>query len=188
MLRRLVVAGFLVVAASVAAAGPIAEKAIEAERLLDAGRPLEAAQALDAAVEAAWQEMPLTVRNIQQVTEATGYGVYVPRESHVYKPGEKLFVYAELLGYQLGQDPIGNKLIATDLGIKLKNETGKTLVNIDKGFSFAQAVRVFNKEFFFKVDLNFKGAPPGKYIAELTVTDRASSKSTTFEIPFEIAL
>ena len=91
MFRRLVVAGFLVVAASVAAAGPIAEKAIEAERLLDAGRPLEAAQALDAAVEAAWQEMPLTVRNIQQVTEATGYGVYVPRESHVYKPGEKLF-------------------------------------------------------------------------------------------------
>jgi len=176
----------LLLASSASNAGPIADKAAEAERLLEAGDSLGAVAALDAAVEVAWAAMPLTVRNVQHVTQATGYGVYVPRDSNVYKSGEKLFLYAEILGYQIGQDPIGNKLISTDLGIKLKDDAGKTLVSVDRGFNFSQAVRVFNKEFFFNVDLNFTGAPPGNYVAEMTVTDRASNKSAVFDVPFQI--
>ena len=183
---RLLAAGIVLLATWGASAGLIAEKALEAERLSETGEFVKAIDELNAAIEELWAKMPLTARNVQQVTEATGYGVYVARENNVYKTGEKVFVYTELLGYQLGRDSIGNKLIAVDLGIELKDEAGKTLFTVDKGMSFSQAVRVFNKEFFFKVDLNFKGVPPGKYVTALTVTDRASKKSTVFDVDFEI--
>lgn len=187
MPRYYVLAALLILTASAAVAGPIAENAAKAERLIEEGKALEAVTAMDSAVEELWERMPLVVRNVQHVSEATAYGVFIPRENNIYKPGEKFHIYGELLGYKVSTDAIGNKAILIDLGVRFKNDAGKTLVTIDKGLSFSQPTRIFNKEFFLRVDLNFTGAPAGKYVAELSVLDRGSQKTTVLDVPFEIA-
>jgi hypothetical protein len=168
-------------------AGPIADKGAEADRLLENGEPLAALDALNAAVEAVWLEMPLTVRNVHHVKTAVGYGVYAPRDNNVYKPGETVLIYAEVLGQTLGESEVGGKEIGIDVDIVLTNGAGKKVFSGKGIVKLRMPVRYLNKEFMLKMDLTFNGAPTDKYVAALTVRDVHSEKSTGIDVAFEIA-
>jgi len=168
-------------------AGPIVDTATEAERLLEANDPAGAMNAIRSAYDEVWAKMPLTASNVTQIDSADGFGVYAPRASDVYKPGEPIAVYVELAGYALGRNNTGGSEIGADVDIELKNAAGK-MVWSGKGIMKArQQVRAFNKEFFLKLDLKLNGAPPGRYVATYAVKDAYSNKTTSFDVSFEIA-
>lgn len=170
-----------------AMAGPIVDKATEAERLLQAQDAAGALSAINQAVDEVWRAMPLTVTKAALVDSAVGYGIYAEKDGKAYKSGEKILVYAEVVGYQIGSNQLGGKEIAIDVDLGLKDATGETVFSQDGMMKLRQPVRYFNKEFFLKLDLNFTGAPAGDYTAVITLNDRSSGKSASFDMPFTIA-
>lgn len=64
----------------------------------------------DMALVRAWEQTPLTVRHATFVTDRPiGFGMYTKRPNDIFKPGEKLVVYAEPVGY--GWKDAGNGMV-----------------------------------------------------------------------------
>ena len=88
---------------------------------------LEDIDALQQAVTDAWSKMPLTVRRVMFVTEkAPLLGAYTKRPTNVFKAGEKLLTYIELVGYTWKQQ--GNMLnFGATVDFVIKGSDGKIL-------------------------------------------------------------
>jgi hypothetical protein len=142
----------------------------------------------DAAVVEAWQATPLTVRHAVFVSEhAAGFGMYKPRASDSFKPGEKLTVYAEPLGY--GWKPVddGQFEFGFVVDFLVKSPDGNILAGKQDFARLVQQSHVRNREFMLTLNLDLSGADPGNYVLEYTLHDIASDKSTSFNLPFKIA-
>jgi hypothetical protein len=142
----------------------------------------------DAAVVEAWQATPLTVRHAVFVSEhPAGFGMYKPRASDSFKPGEKLTVYAEPIGY--GWKHIADGLFEFGFVVDflVKSPDGKILAGNQNFARLVQQSHVRNREFMLTLNLDLTGANPGDYVLEYTLHDISSDKSTSFELPFKIA-
>lgn len=170
-----------------ARAGAIADAGARAETLMDQGKTLEAIDALDSAMEEIWRRSPLILRKALLVDSSNGFGIYQPRESNVFRPGEKLRIYVEPVGYAYGKNDLGGLEIAFDVDLKIRNEAGKQIFSRDNLFHLAQPVRYHNREFYLSLTLTLDGLKAGRYTGLFHVKDRHSDKTADFEIPFEIA-
>jgi hypothetical protein len=177
----------LTVSAPAALAGEIGDRATEAEKLLQSGDSSGALEKFRGAEEALWQAMPLAVLNVKQVDTATGFGIYSERANHTYKPGEKIVLYMEPVGYGYGKDGLGNNMIALSVGITVVSAAGETLGTMEKVGRVQVATRSRNRELFFKLDLSLDGLPPGKYRCDFVMHDENSNKTAPFTTDIEIA-
>lgn len=168
-------------------AGEISDRAAEAEKALQAGDGAGALEKFRSAEDALWQAMPLGVQNVKQVDTAGGFGIYSERANHIYKPGEKVVLYMEPVGYGYGSDGLGNSQIALAVDLTVLSESGEPLGTFKKIGSVQVASRSHNRELFFKLDLSLDGLPPGKYRCDFLMHDQNSNKTAPFTTDIEIA-
>ncbi len=167
-------------------AGPAADAAARSETLLKAGKPLQAWTTMQEAVDAVWNRMPLTIgKALFVVGDPQGYGMYNPRENNVFKSGEPMVVYVEPLGF--GHKLVnGIQQIVLDVDLILTDRKGKELLSREGFGKFELNSRKKNREFFMKLTLNLKGAPPGDYILVMPIRDRVRNMKATVTLPFSI--
>ena len=168
-------------------AGEIADRATEAEKLLQAGDGSGALEKFRSAEDALWQAMPLAVLNVRQIDTASGFGVYSERANHIYKPGEKIVLYMEPVGYGYGTDGLGNSMVALSVDIAVVSAAGESLGTMEKVGRIQLSSRSHNRELFFKLDLSLGGLPPGKYRCDFVMHDENSNKTAPFTTDIEIA-
>lgn len=164
----------------------LVDMAKRAESDAKAGKNLEAYDAIRKAALQVWTSGPLLFRKAIFVTKAPGgFGVYDPRPDSVFKPGEKLFIYVEPVGFTWKEkNGLNHAQIVADL--VLKGSEG-TVLGQQEGFgTFTFDSRDETMEVMTALTIDFTEAPPGKYAAELKFTDKLGDKSATFELPFEI--
>jgi hypothetical protein len=150
------------------------------------GKDLEAYDTIRKAALKVWSSGPLLFRKaIFVIKPPAGFGIYDPRADSVFKPGEKLYIYVEPVGFTWKkQDGLNRAELVADL--VLKDEEG-TVLGEQKGFgTFKFESREQNMEVLTSLTIDFTEAPAGKYAAELTFTDKIGDKSATFTLPFEI--
>lgn len=177
----------IAVMAGGAQAGPIADNAAKAEQLLQSGDPVAAAQALDDAMEELWIQSPLVFRKVLFVEDSSGFGIYRPRESNVFKPGEPLIIYAEPIGYGYGKHALGGNEIKLSADFELTDPEGNSLFSQADFLTLDLPVRYHNREFQMKMTVSLTGLGVGQYKAKFVVHDANSPKTGAFELPFEVA-
>lgn len=150
------------------------------------GNDLEAYNTIRQAVLRIWERGPLLFRQALFVkTAPTGYGIYDPRPNNVFKPGEKLFIYVEPVGFTWKkQGGLNHAELVSDL--VLKDSEGKVLGEQPGFGTFTFDSRDTNMEVMTALTIDFTEAPVGEYVAELKFTDKLGKKSASFELPFEI--
>ena len=168
-------------------AGEIVDAAQQAESHEAAGNPVKALAAIENAFNALWDKAPLQFSEALFVSgRPQGFGIYEPRPTSVFKPGEDMPVYAEPFGYGYGRK--GDAfVISFDADFELRTASGQIL-HARKDFAHLEMTsRRRNKEFQVFVNYNFRGLKPGDYVLATTLRDQNSPKSGTFELPFTIA-
>ena len=182
-IKSLVLALVLAVAGpSVGFAGEIADNAAAAEKALADGDGSAAIQAFDRAQDALWTALPLTLRKVEKAIEATGYGIYTSRPDGPYKPGEKIYLYMEPVGYGYRDDGLGNKVIDLVVDMTLFDGSGKEVGVYENFAGVSLSSRVKNRELLFGLTIDLGSSPAGKYrgdspCATRTRTSRRSSPS-----------
>jgi hypothetical protein len=168
-------------------AGEIADHAAAAEKAVEAGDASAAIQAFDRAQDALWTALPLSLRKVEKAIESTGYGIYTPRPDGPYKPGEKIYLYMEPVGYGYRDDGLGNKVIELAVDMTLLDEAGKELGVYNDFAAISLSSRVKNRELLFGLTIDLGSPPVGKYRGDFTMRDKNSDKSAKFSVDFEIA-
>lgn len=171
--------GQLSAAAAKASPKPIAAKEPAGE--------LAALNTLDEGMRAAWLKLPnIAFRKALLVSApAEGFGIYTPRENNVFDGKTPLLFYAEPAGYGW-RDKGDMHEIDLALDIALKSPKGEQVFEQKDFQAIKLASHAWNRELMLNLRLSLTGAPAGKYIAVVTVRDNATSKSGSFETPFEI--
>ncbi|MGL5008974.1 MAG: hypothetical protein ACRC6I_03775 [Paracoccaceae bacterium] len=151
-----------------------------------AAQDLEALSSAEAALEAVWQEMPITFRNVAVVNSVEGFGVYEERPDAVFKAGEPIVIYAEPLGYGWKDNGDGTYTFGFAVDLQLKTADGTVVAGQEDFLTLETTTRAKNKEFQLTLTLNADGVPPGEYTIEYTTRDIASEKSGTISVPIEV--
>lgn len=148
---------------------------------------LNAYDAAHQALVSIFEDLPLSVRNVT-LTEApaTGYGNYTPRDSSDFKPGEKIHVYVEVLGYGWHDNGDGTQSELLDADLNLLNATGQTVASQAKFLSANIKSREHLLETFLTLDATLTSFQPGAYKLQYVLHDRAANKDVTFEVPITL--
>ena len=168
-----------------AAAGEVVEAATKAEALSGEGKHIEALEAMSEGLDQLWAQTPLTVRKAVFVSEPPSrFGVYQGRDGSVFKPGEKLFIYAEPVGYAYRKDGDAYEIdMVADVALRSPRGT----LGVQKGFAtFGLKSLAKVREFHVPITYDFSGLEAGEYVAKTTLTDQVSGKKTSFDMPFTI--
>ena len=115
---------------------------------------------------------------------ATGYGMYVPRETSRFKQGESLLFYMEPVGYGYKKDG-GLFRFGATIDLKLK-QGGKVLYSKDGFLNADFSSHHRNKEIDFTGSFEMSGAPPGEYALELLLQDLYGEGTATVTLPFTL--
>jgi hypothetical protein len=138
-------------------------------------------------VDAAWAKAPLQFRQYFFVSDApTGFGIYEKRADGPFKPGEKLIVYAEPVGYNWESNADGTFTFGFDIDLAVKSKDGNVLNRQDKFSHVVLTSHAKNHEFMLTITLDLSGADPGDYVLEYTTHDVASNKSAIISLPFTL--
>lgn len=173
--------------AGVAGAEGIVEKAERAQSQIEAGDPSGALNTLNEAVSIAWEAIPLTIPTALFVDSFSGYGLYVERaDGSLFRKGEQLVLYAEILGYGYGNTGTGSLAIGFDIDLALQTPAGEVIFAREKLASVMTPVRYENREFFMNLDLNLSDLAAGEYVMALVIRDQNSDKSAPLQLSFSI--
>ncbi len=177
----------ILVFSGAAQAGPAADKAAESERLLAAGKALQAWRTMDEAARAIWEKLPLTiVKALFVVGDPQGYGIYNPRESNTFKPGDTMVVYVEPVGFGHAYAN-GVYTIALKADLVLKDKASGQILFKREGFGeFRLSSRKPNREFFLKLSIDLNNAPEGDFLLTIPITDKVKGQKTAFSLPFSV--
>ena len=148
---------------------------------------LNAYDAAHQALVSIFEDLPLSVRNVT-LTEApaTGYGNYTPRDSSSFRPGEKIHVYVEVLGYGWQDNGDGTQSELLDADLSLVSASGATLATQEKFLSANIKSREKLLETYLTLDATLTSFEPGAYKLQYLLHDRAAGKDTTFEVPITL--
>jgi hypothetical protein len=167
-------------------AGEIEDLGRQAEKQANAGQHLEAVQTLRRAINVLTAKGPLVLRHVQFIREPPrGFGIYQPRASNVFRPGEPLIVYAEPVGLAWKTEGAINRAqVATDFEIRTPD--GKILGGQKEFGKFEFNSRERSQDIMTHLTITLNGAPSASYVLTVTYRDLINSKSATLELPFEI--
>ena len=116
------------------------------------------------------------------ISEPAGYGIYDVKESNEFRPGERIILYIEPIGYEYGTlyDELGNKLYTMDFAIDfaISDENGVTLTK-QEGIVFDNIISHHkNKELFIPFTITQSSPfPAGNYVITYIVHDKNSGAS-----------
>ncbi len=174
-------------AATAAKAGPLADAAREAESKAAAGDSVGAYDTIRDAFGAFSMTLPFSVGKAVFVTEKPkAYGAYAAKPDAVFKPGEMLITYVELIG--LNWKPMGDGLEKSSFSVdfEISEAGGKVLASQKKFGEFTFTGLKRNQELFTHLTLDITGAEPGDYVLKYTINDNVSSHFTSFEQTFTV--
>jgi hypothetical protein len=167
-----------------ALAGPFADAATSAEAQA-ATDPAAAASSARAALSQFVAGLPFQLVNpVFLAAPAGGFGIYDAREP-VFKAGEPLVTYAEVIGTKWVEGGRGF-VSGFDVDLELLDKEG-TVLGGQEGFgSFTFDSRTPLHEIFTTLTLTADGIEPGDYVVRYVFTDRNSSEKTEFKQDFTI--
>jgi hypothetical protein len=118
-------------------------------------------------------------------SKATGFGMYQPRDSNIFKPGDPLIFYVEPQGYTFKTaGDISTFGVFMDLDIL--SQSGASLAS-QKHFADNEFTsHHLNRELNLDGTVNLTGAPPGNYLLVLTLHDKLGGSSAVTKLPFII--
>jgi hypothetical protein len=187
-----VLALFLALTAALAGgalAGPVVDRATEIEEKLSAGDGAGALSVAEDLMAGLWGQ--LAVLSFTQALlveqEATGYGVYNPRPTNVFKPGEKILIYCEPVGFDYGNPGEGLWSVNFFIDLQVVDAGGNTLANLPEVTQYNQVSRHLNREIPANITYGLQGLKPGRYTLVTTLRDKNSMKSGSFQTAIEIA-
>lgn len=179
----------LALAATPAArAGEAAATMQKAEELAAQGDAQAALATAREALGQLWQTLPLGFSRAVLVVpdDRAGYGIYTPRETNAYKPGEPIEIHVEPFGYGFGRTADGRYEIAFDVDLDVQDAAGNSLGKVANVMSLKLTSRGPNTEFYARLTYDLKGAPKGDYVLVTTMRDRNSDKAGSFRTRIRI--
>jgi len=160
---------------------PAAEACRKAAANLEQEKGAEAIDLIRTALQEAWQQSPLSLRNPTLITEPPqGYGLFSPRESNRYSSAETIQLYLEPVGYTVKAEE-GLYTFGMTSDFNLLDEKGAALGGQREFGKWVCASHRFNTEFMLHFNFNFPGLPAGKYTLELIINDMFGKKSATLK-------
>lgn len=169
-----------------ASAGPIVDNAELTESLLQSGDAEKAIEALHEAVAAAWKESPLLVREALLVESSSGLGIYEPRATSSYAPGDKVQLYVEPWGFGYGSSGDYHS-IDLKLGLGIENATGQVLAEQPDLFSVGVKTRERYRDFSVALTFVMPDLKDGDYVLAFALDDLNSPKTARFSVPVNVA-
>ena len=147
---------------------------------------VEAINTLQKTIEAVWEEAPLTVQNATFIQgEVKEFGVYKPRGSNVFDGVEPVQIYCEPIGCILKKVGRGYS-ISLSQDFAVMDAGGQNIGGMKDQKVLDLKLPTFTPQIMLDMTFNLKGIVPGKYTLAITVKDNNSTKTGTFELPFEI--
>ena len=182
-----VLAGFAAVGQP-AVAGPVADAAAAIEGKLgqnDASGALSAAADLYAQV---WGQNPaIGFTQAMLVAEnATGYGVYNPRPTNVFKKGEPILIYCEPYGFAYGNPGAGLFSVNLFVDLQVLDASGNQLADAPQATEYNMTSRHQNREVQANITYTLDGLQPGHYTLVTTLRDKNSQKAGSFQTAIEV--
>lgn len=170
-------------------AGPIVDAATDVEAKLNAG---DAAGALSAIGDIYGQisaQNPFIgfTQGLLVAQAATGYGVYNPRPTNVFKPGEPILVYCEPFGFDYGSPGSGLYAVNLIIDLAVLDVSGNQLANAPAVTEYNMPSRHKNREVPVNITYNLDGLQAGRYTLVTTLRDRNSQKTGSFQTAIEIS-
>jgi hypothetical protein len=143
--------------------------------------------ALRSTFEMFWEKTPLLLNNVKFVmSESASYGIYTPKATEEFAPGEVIYLYLEPVGQTLKKNEQGQYDFGFTADFALEDETGKVLGG-QKGFVNPRFTSWnFNTEIALTFNFTFSGLQVGKYKIVLSVKDVNSAKTATVNKVFAI--
>lgn len=186
--RTLIMALLMAAPVGGAMAGQLTDAAQQAEKLAQDGRTREAFETIRKAVGDFAATLPFSIGKAVFVDgKPTAYGAYSPRDTSVFKPGEQLITYVELIGLSWKQldDEQYQSHFTVDLEVL---DTRGDRLAMQKGFGdFTFTGKVRNQELYTHLTLDLSGASPGDYTLRYTLTDTNSGSQASVEQPFTLS-
>jgi len=169
-------------------AGPVLDAATAIEGKLAANDPLgalAASRALVALVSAAAPGLAFTESSLV-AQNATGYGVFNPRDNNQFKVGAPILIYCEPTGFGYGSP--GEGLFSVNLAVDLQvlDASGNQLADAPGATEYNMTSRHQNQEVQANITYSLNGLPPGRYTLVTTLRDKNSPKSGSFQTAIEI--
>ena len=143
--------------------------------------------ALRSTLEILWEKSPLLLTNVKFVTsDSSSYGIYTPRTTEEFAPGEVIFLYLEPVGQILKRNERGQLDFGFRADFVLEDESGKVLGGQNDFVNPSFTSWNFNTEIALTFNFTFTGLQAGKYKIVLTVKDVQSAKTATVNKIFAI--
>jgi hypothetical protein len=149
-------------------------------------KPLDSVATLRQAITHVWNRMPMTIKKAALVTAgAPAYGLYEDRPDNIFKSGDKVFIYAEPVGYRFAQANKGyNFRIACDLAILSKE--GKVLGGQSDFGKWTMRCGEPMFEFYINMTITLTEFPPGEYTLVMTFRDLNGEGQTSVKQPIVV--
>lgn len=169
-------------------AGPLADAAAKAEEKSASGDSKAAFDIMREAFGDFSESLPFTVSLATFVSEKPpAYGAYSARSSAIFKRGEPIVTYLELIGLTWNEVGKEKQQANFTVDLQLADSKGDTLAE-QKGFgNFTFTGHVRNQEIFTHLTLDVSGAAAGDYVLRYIVNDVYGGHSAPVELPFTIA-
>ena len=169
-------------------AGPIVDAASDVESKLNNGDAAGALLALGELYSQVWaQNMTIGfTQGLLVAQPSTGYGVYNPRPTNVFKSGEPILIYCEPFGFDYGSPGEGLYSVNLFVDLQVLDASGNQLALAEGATEFNMTSRHQNREVQANITYNLDGIPVGRYTLITTLRDKNSLKSGSFQTAIEI--
>lgn len=177
-------AGGPMIGAQAALGDTLGEAAVGIEALIEQGRNDEAVRAARRFMQSVTDRTGFGVTNARLIERpATGFGIYEPRGSNVYRPGDPVYAYVEVYGFSLSPQSDGANRLMFDVAFTLDTPDGQQMTEslISMGEirldSFSEPL-----DGYFHLTFRVTGVD-GAFTLRTRVTDRESGQSDEFLLP-----
>ena len=187
MLRLAALAALALIPVS-AGAGPLVDAATGIETRLAAGDYPGALGGARDLVGLVWEQSPgITFGQALLVAEsATGFGVFNPRQTNVFKQGDPILIYCEPFGFGYGAPDAGLWSVNFIVDLQVLDQAGTELAKAVGATEYNMTSRHQNREVQANITYSLDGLPVGRYTLITTLRDKNSPKSGAFQTPIEI--
>ena len=135
-----------------------------------------------------WGMSPLLLQNVRFVkNENNTFGIYEPRETEEYAPGEAIYLYMEPVGYASKKSESGKYEIRFSADMSIENDKGEVLGGQKDFAKMAFSSWNFGTEMCLTFTYTVSGLEKGRYKIVTTVCDGGSDKTASCEKRFSIA-
>jgi hypothetical protein len=129
-----------------------------------------------------WGISPLLLQNVRFVkTDNNSFGIYEPKETEEFAPGEAIYLYMEPVGYASKKNEAGKYDVGFKADMSIEDDKGEVLGGQKDFAQMAFSSWNFGTEMCLTFTYTFSGLDKGRYKIVTTVRDMGSDKTATCE-------